>query len=105
MPKAQRSRSLTVSADGANNQTAWCGMRAGGVATIEVPGTMSATVTLERRGADNVVVPVTDNSGNAITFTKAGTYTVSPQVAADYRLNCKSGSFTTGPFTMLIEGR
>lgn len=105
MGVASRSRSLTVSADGATNQTGWCACRVGGLVTIEVPGTMSATVTLERRGKDGVIVPVTDNSGNATTFTKAGTYTISPQVAADYRLNCKSGSFTTGPFTMMIEGR
>lgn len=101
-----RMRSLTVSADGANNQTAWCSCKFGGVITIEVPGTMTGTVTLQRRGRDGVIVDVTDNSGTVTTFTKAGTYTMSPMsTQAEYRLNCKSGAFTTGPFTMMIEGR
>lgn len=100
-----RRRFLTVSADGATNQTAWCSCKRGGMVTIEVPGSMSATVTLQRRGGDGVIVDVTDNAGTVTTFTKAGTYTLNASgVQGEYRLNCKSGAFTSGPFTMMVEG-
>lgn len=99
-----RSRSLTVTADGANNQTAWNSCKYGGIVTIE--GTITGAVTLQRRGADGVIVDVTDNSGNVTTFTKIGTYTLAPQsVQGEYRLNAKSGAVSAFPFKMLIEGR
>lgn len=99
-----RFRSLTVAADGANNQTAWCSGKFGGMVTIE--GTITGAVTLQRRGADGTTVDATDNSGTVITFTKIGTYTVNPSsTQAEYRLNAKSGAVTAFPFTMLIEGR
>lgn len=100
-----RKRSVTVSSDIATNQTPWCSCKRGGMATIEVPGTMTANVNLQRRGADNVIVDATDNAGTAIVFTKAGTYTLNPSgVQGEYRLNCKLGQFTTGPFTLMVEG-
>jgi hypothetical protein len=101
-----RKRSLTVSADGTTNQTGWCSCKYGGMVVIEVPGTMSATVTLQRRNADGTTSDATDNNGNVITFTKAGTYTISPNsLQAEYRLNTKSGAFVSGPYTQMIEGR
>lgn len=101
-----RSRSLTVTADGANNQTGPCSCKYGGIATIEAPGVMTGTINLQRRGRDMVWVDVTDNTGTLTTFTKIGTYTIAPQsTQAEYRLNCKSGGFVAGPFTMMIEGR
>lgn len=101
-----RVRSLTVSADGANNQTGWNSIKHGGVVNITAPGAMSATITLQRRGADGVAVDATDNAGNVITFTKVGTYAINPyETQAEYCLNCKSGAFVSGPFTMAVEGR
>lgn len=99
-----RRRSLTVSADGVNNQTAWISIKNGGVVSLE--GTFAATVTLQRRGADGNIIDVTDNSGVISTFTLAGTYTMTPaSTQAEYRLNCKSGAFVSGPMIMMIEGR
>lgn len=98
-----RSRKVTVTADGANNQTPWCSCKKGGIATIA--GTITGAVTLQRKGADNVIVDVTDNSGTVITFTKIGTYTISPSLTqAEYRLNAKAGAVSAFPFTMMVEG-
>lgn len=98
-----RNRKFIVSADGAANQTGWLTLRKGGVVTLE--GTFVATVTLERLDAYGNIVAVTDNSGGATTFTLPGTYTIDPaSTAANYRLNCQSGDFTSGPMTMMIEG-
>lgn len=98
-----RSRTKTVIADGTANQTAWCSMKRGGMVTLE--GTFVGTVTLERRGADQNVITATNNSGVAITFAAAGTYELSPGlVQAEYRLNMKSGGYTSGTCIMLIEG-
>lgn len=99
-----RSRSLTVSADGASNYTAPCSCRKGGVVTIS--GTLTGDITLQRRGADNVWRDVTNNSGVVTTFTLVGTYTIGPnEVQADYRLNAKQGAVSAFPFTMTIEGK
>lgn len=99
-----RSRSLTVTADGANNQTVGVSAKKGGVVTLV--GTFVATITLQRKGADNTWRDVTNNSGTVTTFTAAGTYTIAPnEIQAEYRLNCKSGAFTSGSVTMMIEGR
>lgn len=102
----ERSRSLVVTADAVTNQTLPCACKQGGVATISAPGAFSATITLQRRGADLVWRDVTNNSGVVSTFTAAGTYTFSPNmVEADYRLNMKSGAYVSGqPITMMIEG-
>lgn len=101
-----RRRALTVSADGASNQTGWNHIKAGGIITITAPGAMTANVNLQRRDSNGTISDVTDNSGTAILFTKVGTYTLDPfQTSGDYRLNCKSGQFTAGPFTMAIEGQ
>lgn len=101
-----RSRSLIVTADGATNQTAPCSCKQGGVVTISAPGAISATVTLQRRGADMVWRDVTNNSGVVTTFTAVGTYTIAPNmVQAEYRLNMKAGAYVSGqPITMMIEG-
>lgn len=98
-----RKRILVVTADGTTNQTGWCSCRSGGIVTLE--GTFSATVTLQRRGADGVTVDVTNNAAVVTTFTAPGTYTMSPGVQAEYRLNCKSGAYVSGTATMMIEGR
>lgn len=104
---AVRTRSIIVTADGANNQTGWCTMRRGGVATIEAPGPISATVTLQRQDTAGNIVDATDNSGTVITLTKTGTYTINPNwVGGMYRLNMKSGAYVSGqPITMKLEGR
>lgn len=99
-----RSRSLTVTADGATNQTAWNSLKKGGVVTLA--GTFVATATLQRRGADGNIRDVTNNSGVVTTFTAPGTYTLAPaETQAEYRLNCKAGAFTSGSLGMMIEGR
>lgn len=98
-----RSRSLTVAADGANNQTQPISLKRGGIATIS--GTITGAVTLQRRGADNVWRDVTTNAGVVTTFTAVGTYTLSPTLTqAEYRLNAKAGAVSAFPFTMMIEG-
>ena len=100
-----RSRSLTVTADGANNQTAPISLKKGGVATIS-GASFTGAVTLQRRGADNVWRDVTNNAGLVSTFTTLGTYTLAPnETQAEYRLNAKSGAVSAFPFTMMIEGR
>lgn len=99
-----RSRSLTVAADGANNQTGWISLKKGGVVTVS--GTITGAITLQRRGADNVARDVTNNSGVVTTFTAVGTYTIAPnETQAEYRLNAKIGAVSAFPFTMMIEGR
>lgn len=99
-----RSRSLTVSADGANNQTAAISLKRGGVATIS--GTITGAVTLQRRGADNVWRDATNSAGAVITYTAVGTYPiVTSETQAEYRLNAKAGAVSAFPFTMMIEGR
>lgn len=99
-----RKRILNVTADGANNQTGWLSAKSGAVVTLS--GTFSATATLQRRGADGVVVDVTNNSAVVTTFTAPGVYTLTPDsVQAEYRLNIKSGAFVSGPCYMMIEGR
>lgn len=99
-----RSRSLTVTADGANNQTVACSLKQGGVVTIN--GTLTGAITLQRKGADQVWRDVTNNSGVVSTFTLVGTYTLAPNlVQAEYRLNAKAGAVSAFPFTMMLEGR
>ena len=99
-----RSRSLTVTADGATNQTAPISLKKGGIVTIS--GTITGAVTLQRRGADNTWRDATNNSAVVITFTAVGTYTIEPQeTQAEYRLNAKAGAVSAFPFTMMIEGR
>lgn len=99
-----RFRSLTVIADGANNQTAPISLKRGGIVTIS--GTITGAVTLQRRGADQVFRDVTNNSAVVTTFTAVGTYTISPtETQAEYRLNAKAGAVSAFPFTMMIEGR
>lgn len=99
-----RSRSFTVSADGANNQTPFISLREGGLVTLE--GTFVGTVTLQRKGSDGNIVDATGNTGTIVTYTAKGTYTIDcGQTQGLYRLNCKSGAFTSGPLIMMIEGR
>jgi len=99
-----RFRKATVSADGASNVTGWISLKKGGIVTIQ--GTITGAVTLQRRGADNVVVDVTNNAGTIATFTAVGTYTLGPdETQAEYRLNAKAGAVSAFPFTMMIEGR
>lgn len=99
-----RSRSLVVTADGANNQTAPISLKSGGVVTIS--GTLTGAITLQRRGSDMTFRDVTNNSGVVTTFTLIGTYTLAPaDTQAEYRLNAKAGAVSAFPFTMLIEGR
>lgn len=99
----ERSRSLTVAADGANNQTAPCSIKQGGKATIS--GTITGAVTLQRRGADMVWRDATTNAGVVITYTAVGTYDIIGNWSqAEYRLNAKAGAVSAFPFTMMIEG-
>lgn len=98
-----RNRTKTVTADATTNQTPWCSCKKGAVVTLE--GTFVGTVTLQRRGADMNAVDATNNAAAVITFTAAGTYTLSPDlVQAEYRLNMKSGAYTSGTCAMMIEG-
>jgi|GEM_PF-2009506 len=74
----------------------------GGILTLS--GTWTATVSLQRRGANAVWVDVTNNSGTATTFTANGTYTVSPMdVPANFRFGVKTGNFTSGSIVGTIE--
>lgn len=98
-----RSRSLTVTADGANNQTVGNSLRKGGIARITA-AVFTGAVTLQRKGSDNTWMDVTDNAGTVTTFTKVGTYTIGPNmVPAEYRLNAKAGAVSAFPFTMALE--
>lgn len=104
MQKYVRNRQLTVTADGTNNQTAWCTCKYGGMVTLE--GTFVGTVTPQRRGVDGNAVDVTDSAGNVTAFTLPGTYPLNAEfVAGDYRLKVKSGNYTSGSIGILIEGR
>lgn len=99
-----RNRQMVVTADGATNQTSWITLKHGGVITLE--GSFSATVTLQRKGSDGNIVDVTNNSAIVSVFTQPGTYTLTPdEVPAQYRLNCKQGSFISGTLNAMIEGR
>lgn len=99
-----RRRALTVTADGANNQTVWNSLKLGGKAIIT--GTITGAVTLQRRDAAGVISDATDASGTIITYTKIGVYPIDPSwTQGDYRLNAKSGAVSAFPFTMAVEGR
>lgn len=104
-----RRRAITVTADGANNQTGWNSVKYGGIVTITAVSMTSNTITLQRRDAAGTITDVTDDSGTAITYTKAGTYKILANnanfVQGDYRLNAKAAAVATFPFTMAIEGR
>ncbi len=102
MGAATRRRALTVTADGANNQTAWNTLNAGGMVTIT--GTITGAVTLQRRDGAGNISDATDDAGTVITYTKIGTYRINPNnVSAEYRLNAKSGAVSAFPFTMAVE--
>lgn len=99
-----RRRALTITADGANNRTVWNSLKKGGVALLS--GTFVATATLQRRDGAGNIQDVTNNAGAAVTFNAPGTYTIDPaESQAEYRLNVKSGAFTSGTLLMAIEGR
>lgn len=103
MPQV-RTRSLAVTADGANNQTTWLSAKEGILATIY--GTFVGTATLQRRDSAGNISDVTDNAGTAITFTAPRTFSYDCLgVHGDYRLNCKSGAYTSGTLNMQLEGR
>lgn len=101
-----RNRQLIVTADAATNQTGWIQIREGGIVTIEAGGAISATVTLQRKDVNGTAIDATDNAGTIITFTKVGTYTLTPNLVPGlYRLNMKSGAYVSGqPITLIIEG-
>lgn len=104
MVSTVRHRSVVVTADGANNQTPWLSAKYG--ATAIISGTFVGTFTLQRRNSDGTIVDVTNNSGVVTTFTAPGTFTLSPNGSqAEYRLNMKSGAFTSGTANGLLEGR
>lgn len=99
-----RFRKLVVTADGTTNQTGWCSCKRGGFVTLE--GSFVANVTLQRRGADGAIIDVTDAAGGAVVLTLPGTYPIDTGFTqGEYRLNCKSGQFTSGPMTMMVEGQ
>lgn len=103
-----RYRKLTINSNGgpADQFTAWNTLKNGGIVTIENTGSLVAVWTLQRLGPDGVTVDVTNNSGVVTTFNAAGTYSLSPQlVPAQYRLNCKSGAYTSGSGSGMLEGR
>lgn len=77
-------------------------MKFGGVLTLE--GTWTATVSLFRIGSDGVRVPVTSNTGSAVTFSGNGTYAISPSsVAAQYQWGITA--YTSGTVVGMLEGR
>lgn len=81
----------------------WLNLSQGGIITIS--GTWVGTISLQRRGADGNTNDVTDNSGNAITFTKNGTYSINPYLLhGDYRWGFKTGNYTSGTAAGTIEG-
>lgn len=99
-----RRRALTVTADGANNQTVWNSLKKGGMALLS--GTFVGTVTLQRRDTAGNIQDATTAAGAVITFSAPGTYPIAPtETQAEYRLNCKSGAFTSGTILMAVEGR
>lgn len=97
-----RHRAFSLSAQ--NTFSPWITLKRGGVITIE--GTWSATMTLQRRGADGVIVDATNNTPTVVTYTANGTYTIDPNFpAADYRVGIKTMAYTSGTATGIIEGR
>lgn len=98
-------RNRTAAITGTNQFTPWMTLRQGGI--ITVTGTFSATLVLQRRGADGNAVPVTNNSGSAVTFTAVGTYTIDPnKFGGDYRVGIATGgTYTSGTANVLLEGR
>lgn len=97
-----RSRSASITAE--NTFSAPISLKQGGILTLR--GTWSATVSLQRKGADGNWVDVTNNSATATTFTANGTFTISPlEVSGLYRFGVKTGNFTSGTVLGTIEGR
>lgn len=85
-----------------NAVSAFITMKKGGIITLS--GTWVGTIALQRRGTDGITVPVTDNTGTVITFTKNGTYSVNPYLLiGDY--NLIMSLYTSGTATFLIEGK
>lgn len=79
-------------------------LKQAGVLTLS--GTFSATVSLQRKGADQNWVDVTNNSGTATTFTAPGTYQITPiNIPALYRWGVKTGNYTSGSIVGTIEGK
>lgn len=102
MTISARNRSDTLTAQ--NTFSKVLTLRAGGVLTLE--GTWSATVSLYRVGTDGNRVPVTNNSGSAITFTANGTYAIAPSATpAQYQWGVATGNFTSGSIVGTLEGR
>lgn len=83
----------------ATQNTPWRTVRKGAIFTLS--GTFTGTMTLQRRGVDGVTNTVTDNTGTAITFTKPGTYSITPYVPGDYSMNCSA--YTSGTIGYLQE--
>lgn len=71
----------------------------GGVLTLS--GTFVGTVKLQRKGDDGTFRDVTDNSGNVVTFTTAGTFTINEAHKAEYRPVCSA--YTSGTITWTLE--
>lgn len=100
-----RLRSLTLTAQ--NQFTDKVSIKRGGF--VNITGTFTATVVLQRLNEDGTTwQDITDNSGNIVSMTTAGRYTINPQsIAGIYRAGCKTGGFTsvTGTVTVTLEGR
>ena len=87
-----------------NTFSPWKTLRRGGIVTLE--GTWAGTVSIQRRGNDGNTVDVTNNAGLAITMTGNGTYSIDPQeFGGDYRFGFKTGNYTSGTLTGMLEGR
>lgn len=103
---APNSRTASIAAE--NTFTDALTLQNGGVITLTNVG--SNVVTPQRKdgrqdGVSQAWHDLTDNSGTAITFTGDGTYTIAPNgVAADFRVGVKTGDYSSGTTTVIVEG-
>jgi hypothetical protein len=75
-----------------------------GSAVVELSGTWSATVSVQRRTDETNWRDVTDNNGTAVTFSGNGQYTFTePCRDAEYRVGIKTGNYTSGTLVAEIQ--
>lgn len=88
----------------ANSFSSPLNLKDGGILTIT--GTWSGTINVQRQATDGNWYDVTNNTGAAQNLTANGTYAIAPfGVNANYRWGFKTGNYTSGTATGILEGR
>jgi hypothetical protein len=76
-------------------------------AQIEIEGTLStAKINYQIKDPDNGSwIDCTDNDGTLYNFNAAGTFTILPAMAGEYRAGCRTGDFTGSPSGVIVTIR